>query len=143
MKFLSFLSSDALSDILRNSMKKIIALLLFPFFVLFAQNGEELFDMKCAVCHIKTRPTSQMKDSLIAPPINGIVKNLKQAFGDNKDATLEFIVSYTLEPSLEKAKCKTDAIQRFGVMPSQKESVTQDELKSIANYMYANFPLQR
>lgn len=124
-------------------MKKTTIFLLFPFFVLFANDGEKLFDMKCSACHIKTRPTKEMKSAFIAPPITGVIRNVKQAFKEDKEATLDFIVSYTLNPSLEKAKCKTKALERFGVMPSQKENVSLEELKSIAEYLYSNFPLPK
>lgn len=124
-------------------MKKTIALLSLPFFMLFANEGEKLFDMKCSICHMKTRPTKEMKSSLIALPISGVVKNVKRAFGGDEKATVDFIVSYALNPSLEKVKCKAKALKRFGLMPSQKENTTPAELQSIVQYLYSNFPLAK
>lgn len=124
-------------------MKKILLSSLLFSTVLLAMDGEALFDMKCATCHMKTRPTPEMKSALIAPLISGVVKNVKKAFGDDKEATLAFIASYALEPKLDQAKCKPKAIERFGLMPSQKRNVTPEELKSIALYLYTNFPLPK
>lgn len=124
-------------------MKKYIAVLFSLSVILCADEGEQLFDMKCAACHMKTRPTPEMKSTLLAPPISGVIKNVKKAFGDDKEAALAFIGSYTLEPSLDKSKCKPKAITRFGIMPSQKGNVSSEELNKIALYLYHNFPLAK
>lgn len=124
-------------------MKKYMVVILSLSVLLFADEGEQLFDAKCAVCHIKTRPTQEMKSSLLAPPISGVIKNVKKAFGDDKEASLAFIGAYTLEPSLDKSKCKPKAIARFGIMPSQKGNVSVEELNKIALYLYDNFPLAK
>ncbi len=101
--------------------------------------GEALFDAKCAACHIKTRPTPEMKKNLIAPPAMGVMFHVKEAFGDRGAATA-FVSDYALNPSEQKAKCLPRSIRRFGVMPSQKGSVTEAELSLIADYLYENFP---
>jgi cytochrome c5 len=56
----------------------------------FASSGaENLFDSKCAMCHIKTMPQK---------------------------------------------------IARFGLMPSQKGNISDEELKAVASWMYDNYP---
>lgn len=101
--------------------------------------GEALFDAKCAVCHIKTRPTPEMKKRLTAPPAMGVMFHVKAAFGDREGATA-FVADYALNPSEQKAKCLPRSIRRFGVMPSQKGAVREAELSLIADYLYENFP---
>jgi mono/diheme cytochrome c family protein len=101
--------------------------------------GEALFDVKCAVCHIKTRPTPEMKKRLTAPPAMGVMFHVKAAF-DDRNAVTAFVADYALNPSEKKAKCVPRSIRRFGVMPSQKGAVTEAELSLIADYLYDNFP---
>jgi cytochrome c len=120
----------------------ILFLILFFGSYLFANEGEKLYDLKCSMCHIKTKPTKEMKKNFIAPPISGIMKNVKRAFPDDKEG-VEFIKEYVISPSLEKSKCKTKAIERFGLMPSQKENLSLEELEKIAYYLYENFPLSK
>jgi mono/diheme cytochrome c family protein len=106
---------------------------------LFAQTPEQLFDAKCASCHVKTHPSELDKSTLIAPPAFGVMKHVSQAFNNDKEQTVAFIKEYALNPSIEKAKCQPHAIKRFGLMPSQKDLVTSKELEEIANYMYDSF----
>ena len=107
---------------------------------LHAESGEALFDAKCAGCHIKVRPTPQMKQTLVAPPAMGVMFHLKEAFPGDRGAATAFIREYVFSPSAEKAKCMPQAIHRFGVMPSQKGSVTEAELALVADYLYDTFP---
>lgn len=121
-------------------MKKItLALLaLVAGTALFAHDGEALFDEKCAVCHIKTRPTPETRSSLVAPPIMGVMMHVKEAFPGNREGALAFIKAYVVNPSAEKAVCPS--IRRFGMMPSLKGAVTDAELDAIAGYVYAVYP---
>lgn len=107
---------------------------------LSADTGEALFDAKCAKCHIKVRPTPEMKKVLIAPPAMGVMFHVKEAFDGNKSAATAFVAEYALSPSKAKAKCMPQAINRFGLMPSQKGAVSEAELALIADYLYENFP---
>jgi mono/diheme cytochrome c family protein len=102
--------------------------------------GEALFDAKCAGCHIKTRPTAKMKKNLTAPPAMGIMNHVKEAFDGDREAVVSFVKSYATNPSEAEAKCLPRSLRRFGVMPSQKDSVTEEELSQIAEYLYDNFP---
>lgn len=125
-------------------MKKSILVLTTLFAVcMHAQEAEALFDAKCAACHMKERPTQEMKKDLVAPPISGAIKNVKLAFKDDKAAALTFIREYTLSPDIEKSKCKPKALKRFGVMPTQKGSVSAQELDKIALFLYENYPLPK
>ena len=120
-------------------MKKTILFLMFVCSFLEAQSGAELFEQKCASCHITAHPSQVDKSQLIAPPAFGVVKHVKEAFNGNKEETIRFIKEYALHPSMEKAKCRPQAIKRFGLMPSQKDLVSEQELELIANYMLDTF----
>ena len=100
-------------------------------------NGESLFKAKCSACHISTFPEDKSK--LVAPPLMGVMRHVKMKYS-TKEKAVDFIVDYVLNPSEQKAVCMPMKIKRFGLMPSQKGSVTQEELKEIASWMFENFP---
>jgi len=102
-----------------------------------ANNAEALFDAKCSMCHIKTRPTDMSK--MVAPAIMGVMRHVKMTY-PTKDKAVEFMVDYVLNPSKDKAVCMPGKIKRFGLMPSQKGNVTKEELQEISSWLYDNFP---
>ncbi|WP_428738615.1 c-type cytochrome [Sulfurimonas sp.] len=123
-----------------RSFKMIVVLIAFSSVSLFAQSAEELFNEKCVICHTAVKPTAEARSSFIAPPVMGVMFHVKEAFGGDKQKVIAFIKDYVLEPSEKKAKCLPKSIKRFGLMPSQKGNVTEEELEKIAEYMYENFP---
>lgn len=105
--------------------------------------GEALFKAKCSSCHVSSKPEDMSK--LLAPPIMGVMMHLKKGIEGKDEAekrknTIAFIIDYVQNPSAEKSFMEPHAIERFEVMPSQKENVTPEELDIIANYLYDNFP---
>lgn len=99
--------------------------------------AEELFNTKCASCHVTTKPTDMSK--LIAPAIMGVMRHVKMNYTD-KDKAIAFMKDYVLNPTPKKAICKPQKIKRFGLMPSQKGVVTETELDIILPWIYDNFP---
>lgn len=112
------------------------ATLLFTPFVQAQTSAEALFEAKCASCHVKTRPSDI--STLVAPPIMGVARHVKMIYKTKKEA-IKFITEYTLDPQESKAVCMPDKLKRFGLMPSQKGSVTKEELTTIAGWIYDNF----
>ena len=102
-----------------------------------AESAEELFDVKCAACHTKTRPADMSK--VVAPALMGVMRHIKMDY-PQKDEAVKFMVDYVLAPSKEKAICMPQKIERFGLMPSQKGKVTEEDLKKITAWMFDNFP---
>lgn len=106
-------------------------------------DGEALFIAKCTACHVTSKPEDM--STLIAPPMMGVMMHVKNGIkgkteADKRKNVINFIVDYVQNPSAEKSLLEPHAIERFNVMPSQKENVTIEELKQIANYLYDNFP---
>ena len=99
--------------------------------------GEILFTQKCASCHSTTRPKDM--STVVAPALMGVMRHLKMSHPD-KDKAVAFIKDYVINPTKEKAICMPKKIERFGLMPSQKGNVTEEELEVIANWMFDNFP---
>jgi Ca2+-binding EF-hand superfamily protein len=105
---------------------------------LFAsQNAEALFDAKCAMCHMKTPPAD--KSTMVAPPLSGVMMHVKMRY-PKKNESVAFIVDYAQNPDRKKAVCMKQRISHFGLMPSQKENISPDELKKVAKWMYENYP---
>lgn len=122
--------------------KNILWILILGSMPLLAETmtGEVLFEQKCMICHMKEKPTPQARANMLAPPAMGVMFNLKAAFNNDKKATLAFMRDYIVEPSAEKAKCLPQAINRFGIMPTLKGTLTQEELNLVTEYMYDTFP---
>jgi hypothetical protein len=59
---------------------------------------------------------------------------------NQKDKAVAFIKDYVINPSESKAICMPQKIKRFGLMPSQKGSISPEELEVIANWMFDNYP---
>ena len=108
--------------------------------------GKELFEEKCTKCHRTTPPkTKAERQEMKAPPIMGVMFHVNDGIKaenekEKKEKVINFIVDYAHNPSAEKSFCEKHAIERFGVMPSQKGNVTVEELKEIANYLYNAYP---
>ena len=102
-----------------------------------ADGVEKLFNNKCAVCHVKTKPSDMQ--TLVAPPVMGVIRHVKMKYNTKEDA-IKFISEYVLNPQKDKAVCMPQKIKHFGLMPSQKGNVTEAELQTIASWMYDNFP---
>ena len=118
-------------------MKKLLLISIGLVTILSANSGAKLFKSKCLMCHqIKVKD----KSSLIGPPIGKVMMQVKNSF-PKKDDGVKFIKEFSLNPDPKKSICPS--IDLFGVMPSQKGSVSQKELDKIANYLYENFPTKK
>lgn len=61
---------------------------------------------------------------------------------DKIPKAIEFVKDYVVNPSASKSFCDKKSLQSYGVMPSQKGKVSQDELEAIAEYMFEHFTLK-
>ena len=119
-------------------MKRIALLGLFAGLTLMAQDGAQLAEAKCGSCHIVSNPTIEKVKHLAAPPMWGVARNLKRQFSD-RDQFVRFVVDYALNPSKEKIHINKEAMERFGLMPSMKGSVTKEELETIADWLWRTY----
>ncbi len=114
--------------------------------VLQKGKGKELFIEKCTKCHSTEFPKSKAdRKKMKAPPIMGVMFHVNDGIkaeneAEKKQKVIDFIVDYAHNPSKDKSFCEANAIERFGLMPSQKENVTKEELKQIAAYLYDAYP---
>lgn len=106
-------------------------------------DGKKLMQEKCASCHNLEMPPVIYKDEL-APPMMAIsfhVHRFVEASDESQrmPKAIAFVVDYVLNPSLEKSFCDKESLKRYGLMPSQKGSVTAKEIKAIAEYMFNHY----
>lgn len=126
-------------------MKKINKILLiatlaisFNNSLLATDNGEELFKNKCGICHPMTRPAD--RSQMIAPPAKGLMFHMSEEL-ESDEKILAHINSFVINPSKEKAICRS--VKRFGLMPSQKGIITNEELDIVAKWMVDNLKMSK
>jgi cytochrome c len=133
-------------------MRYIIILLVLLFFTgcenetKIKYDGKALLEQKCAMCHNLKMPPSTYEDEK-APPMMAVVFHLKDfmKINNNQDKVekfIPFIQEYVIEPSREKSYCDKESLDSYGVMPSQKGNVNEDELEAIAEYMFTFYDQQ-
>lgn len=96
--------------------------------------AQDLFKTKCLSCHVYYRPDDISK--LVAPPIKGVVRHLRSNFSSQKEI-IEHVKDFVINPTKEKAICPS--VGRFGLMPSQKDLVSKEELEIITKWMLNKF----
>jgi len=110
-------------------------------------DGELLIEQKCARCHNLDMPPKSYENE-VAPSMMAVTFHLKDFINSNDPSEHEgkivaFIKDYVIEPNREKSFCDKASLDSYGVMPSQKGKVTEDELEAIAHYMYETYDNQK
>ncbi|MFA7499671.1 MAG: c-type cytochrome [Sulfurimonas sp.] len=110
-------------------------------------DGKKLLEQKCASCHDLNMPPVLSLDEL-APPMMSVSIHIYDFVKPKDEAqrayeAVEFVVDYVKEPSSEKSFCDKDSLEKYGLMPSQKDGVTDEETKAIAKYMFNNYTQKR
>ncbi|MDD2448536.1 MAG: c-type cytochrome [Sulfurimonas sp.] len=106
-------------------------------------DGKKLLESKCASCHDINMPPI-ISDAELAPPIMAVSFHVHSLVSpiDESQRTLkaiEFVTDYIFNPSFEKSFCDKDSLERYGLMPSQKDKLTKDEAKAVASYMFSHY----
>lgn len=120
-------------------MKKTLFLLSLASTMIFASTGAELTKTNCASCHMLTTPTPDMIPDMKAPAMDAVMFHVNLVL-QNKKEIKAFIVDYAINPKASKSVCESNKVQSFGVMPSLKGKVSEQDLGTIADHMIANFP---
>ena len=114
----------------------IIMLLLSATTLLASDRGAQLSEEKCTSCHMTSSSSAKLKDGKMhAPPMWGVMKKVKNNF-KTKEEGIAFITDYTMNPAEEKMIFPKATEEYFGLMPSMRETVTDEEMKLIAEYLY-------
>ena len=120
-------------------MKKTLLLLSFTSSMILASPGAELLKTKCASCHILTLPNPSMIPTMKAPAMEAVMFHINLSM-DDKSKIKAFIMDFAVNPKLSKSVCESDKVQKFGVMPSLKGKVTEQELSVIVDHLIENYP---
>ena len=106
-------------------------------------DGQKLMQSKCASCHNLNMPPI-LSDDELAPPMMAVafhISNFMKPPVETQRVSMAtaFVVDYVRDPALEKSYCDKESLKRYGLMPSQKKNVSDDEVEAIAHYMFAHF----
>jgi len=109
-------------------------------------DGKKLIEAKCSSCHNLDLPPKTFEDEK-APPMMAVGFHIRDFIkadspSDKIPKAIEFVKDYVVNPSASKSFCDKKSLESYGVMPSQKGKVTQDELEAIAEYMFEHFTLK-
>jgi len=110
-------------------------------------DGEQVFEQKCASCHIKMISMAETKKifkTLKAPPMIEVSRQLKGNIKIVEDiddeihraVVIAFIKDYVMYPDLDKSMCEAMALEKFNLMPSQKGKLSEAELNAVAEWVY-------
>ncbi len=114
---------------------------------LLAVDGEKVYEKACASCHVKMitkEETLKKIGTLKAPPMIEVSNQLKgniKIVDDIDDmihrgVVVAFIKDYVINPDIESSMCHAMALEKFGVMPSQKGKLSDEELDAVAKWVY-------
>jgi thioredoxin-related protein len=134
-------------------MNRLLILLLVLNTLLFSNEGQKVYEEKCASCHQLYVPVSKLKENFMehnnstlelkAPTINQIVFRLKRRVGDpHGDKDMQrmeigaFLTSYLNNPDKEKTICLPEIIKHFDTMPSMKGKLSEDEMEAIGDFLF-------
>jgi len=121
-------------------MKKIISFILLATTILSAQSGDEIFTKNCASCHatilgITNDGGYDNKYITHAPYIIELVAKLKEETS-SKEEFSAFIREYIQNPNKRKSLYGKRAIKEFGLMPSLKGAMSDEEINVLVDYLY-------
>ncbi|MCF6172916.1 MAG: c-type cytochrome [Campylobacteraceae bacterium] len=132
----------------------LVALILILFFTPFLYtgcsenksvnlDGKKLLKEKCSSCHNLDMPPKTFKDEK-APPMMAVSFHIfdfiKAATpADRLPNAVEFVVDFTQNPNVSKSFCDKESLKTYGLMPSLKGKVSEDEVRAIANYVFTHY----
>ena len=104
---------------------------------------EELFNKYCSKCHATVLGVTNdggYENSYLtpAPYVADLVSKLKEKTG-SKEKFEEFIKEYIQDPDKRKTLYGKKAIKKFGLMPSLKGTMSDEEISGLANFLYEKY----
>lgn len=127
-----------------SSMKK-IGILIGLACTLYSADGYSVYKKQCMQCHVEfMEKTEVLKKlhTLKAPPMVEVSNRLRENIiiaDEDEDVkrrvTIAFIKDYMDNPSVQYSMCHPMAIEKFGIMPSQKGKLNEDEKQAVAEWI--------
>ena len=116
---------------------------------LFAADGYEVYKKNCMACHAEMMSAKHALahfKTLAGPPmveVSGRLKENIQTTDEEDDVNrylfILFVKDYIVNPNLDNSMCNTGAIEHFGVMPSLKGKLNEDEKQAVAEWLYDRY----
>ncbi len=110
-------------------------------------DARALLKHKCGICHNLDMPPKTYEDEK-APPMMAVSFHIKDFMkvdnpAEKRGDFIAFVTDYALHPAAEKSYCDKKSLADYGVMPSQKGNVSEEELRAIAAYVYDTYTKER
>jgi cytochrome c2 len=107
--------------------------------------GEMLFEDKCSLCHAVEPPKCENRFPENGPDMEMVTRSIKAKYTDvagdfDEDAARKFVVDYVFQPHETKAILMDNATEKYGIMPSLKGSVTEEEVEHIMDFLLEKYP---
>jgi len=128
---------------------KLIAFLLSMGIVVYGSDGYKVYQKHCMSCHVEMMEKSEVLKkfkTLKAPPMVEISNRLK---GNiilkepdemvKRRVVIAFIKDYMENPSIDHSMCEVGALDNFGIMPSLKGRLSDDEREAVAQWVYDRY----
>jgi len=117
--------------------KSLIFLIVLAVNAHTATDIQRLVEQKCSSCHMLNSSTKIKQDKISAPPMWGVMRKVKDAFS-TKEEGIAYLIDYVKYPHEDKMIFPKATKEYFGLMPSLKDEISEEELKDIAQYLYRN-----
>lgn len=124
-------------------MKKIVLLLASVGYLM--GDGYSVYQKHCMQCHVEMmekKEVLQVLHTLKAPPMVEVSNRLKENIiiaDEDEDVkrrvTIAFIKDYIENPSVQYSMCHPMAIEKFGIMPSLKGKLKEEEKQAVAEWI--------
>lgn len=106
-------------------------------------DGKKLLEQKCASCHNLDMPPETTADEP-APPMMAVTFHVTDYMevgnpAEKRGKFIAFVTDYARFPSAEKSFCDKESLKSYGLMPSQKGKISEEELEAVAAYMFDHY----
>jgi hypothetical protein len=128
---------------------KIFLALVMSGYGLWAVEGYGVYQKYCMRCHVEMMEKSEVLKNLKnlkAPPMVEVSGRLKENIvikEEDEDVKrrviIAFIKDYIENPSVQYSMCHPMAIERFGIMPSLKGKLTDEERQAVAEWVHDRY----
>ncbi len=103
-------------------------------------DGKTLMESRCAACHNLDIPPETFPEEK-APPMMAVAFHIYDFIdvstpAEKIPASIAFVKDYVFNPSIEKSFCDKKSLDDYGLMPSLKGKLTEEELGAVAVYMF-------
>lgn len=116
---------------------------------LYGADGYSVYQKHCMQCHVEIMEKKEVLKvihTLKAPPMNEVSNRLRENIliaDDDEDVkrrvTIAFIKDYIEHPSVQYSMCHPMAIEKFGIMPSLKGKLNENERQAVAEWIIERY----